>query len=38
MSEGSDTPAEGIFGVLSALAWIIFLVGVWAVLQWAVLQ
>lgn len=35
MSEGSDNPAEGIFSsaVLSTLAWIIFLVGVWAVLQ-----
>lgn len=35
MSEGNDIPAEGIFNgaVLATLAWIVVLVGVWAVLQ-----
>lgn len=35
MSEGTGNPAEGIFNgaVLAALAWIVVLVGVWAVLQ-----
>lgn len=35
MSECIDSPSDGIFngGVLATLAWIIVLVGVWAVLQ-----